>query len=209
MIKPIVTNPFSREDWLDRVITLAAANMLWLMCSGPLVTLPAATAGLCATLAPWWQGENPELFQTFFPAMRRFWRQSSLIGLLDAALLGLAGLNLWILSRADSLLAWPLAGVSLFVGLTVLLVNLYFWMLLVTTELPFRPLITISIKLAFVHPLRSILGLIAGALPLALGFFWLPQIVVFLGIFSIAVLLASGVIWPVLLRYRRELFDTD
>jgi len=59
MIKPTQTNPFTREDWLDRVMTLVTANMLWLVCSLPLVTLPAATAGLWAVLLPWWRGENP------------------------------------------------------------------------------------------------------------------------------------------------------
>jgi len=141
--------------------------------------------------------------------MRRLWLRSSLIGLLDAGLLGLVGLNLWILSLADSPVAWPMAGVSLFVGLMGVLANLYTWARLGTTELPFRQLIMVSIRLVFLHPLRSILGGLAGGGPLLLGLVGLPKIVVFFGLISIVVLLASGVSWPVLARYSHELFDTE
>ena len=60
-------------------MTVVLANLLWSVFAVLIVTLPAATAGLFAVLAPLVRGQDAEIFATFFGTMRRQWLKSTLI----------------------------------------------------------------------------------------------------------------------------------
>ncbi|TDC26684.1 DUF624 domain-containing protein [Streptomyces sp. 8K308] len=55
---------------LTRLADLVAAGLLWTVASLPLVTLPAATTGLCAVADGWARGESPPVLRTFWEAFR-------------------------------------------------------------------------------------------------------------------------------------------
>ncbi|HEX2907050.1 MAG TPA: YesL family protein, partial [Phototrophicaceae bacterium] len=61
------------REHLDKWSMFILANLLWALLSIPLITFPAATAGLFATMSRWVRGKPPELFQEFFGGMRRYW----------------------------------------------------------------------------------------------------------------------------------------
>jgi uncharacterized membrane protein YesL len=49
-------------DWMElaqTASTFVLLNMLWLFCSLLIITMPAATAALFATIAPWGRGRSP------------------------------------------------------------------------------------------------------------------------------------------------------
>lgn len=201
-------NRLGSGDAWDRVTTFIIANMLWMVFAAPVITLPAATAGLFATLTPWVRGDDSEPFRDFAGGMRQHWRRSTLIGLLDALLAVMLVLNLRILDRMpiDSLVALFCRNVAFFVGAVALLMNLYAWPLLVSADLSLRQLLRVSLRLVFIHPLWSLfIGVLALA-PLLLGFV-LPGFVALLVAFSSCALVASWGAWQVIDQHKKELFD--
>ena len=83
-------------DQLDKWLTPVMANLLWAALSLPLITLPAATAALFATMFYWMYGKQPEMFSQFLVTMRRCWLRSSLVVVLDLLVCGLIVVNLLI-----------------------------------------------------------------------------------------------------------------
>lgn len=201
-------------EQLDKWGSFIVANMLWCLVAVPLVTLPAATAGLFTIMSLRVRGKQPELFREFFGAVRRLWLKSTIVVLLDVAAAGLLTLNFLIFPLMDSsdVLGMLSRSVSVFIGLGLLLVNLYLWPLMAVFDLPLRRLIDWSIKLALTYPLRSIGVLIVVLLPFAIGLL-LPRFVWLLIVFSSAVFIANWGTWSVIRHHlsdeeRRELEAT-
>lgn len=175
------------------------ANLLWAIVSIPLITLPAATAGLFAVMSGRVRGKESDLFGVFFGAMRSHWRGATAIMLLNLALGGITLLNLRIfaLANAPDMLMFLSRSVTLFVGLIGIFANLYAWSLLVTTDLPLRELIILSFKLVFVYPLRSFAVFGAALIPVLVSLL-LPQGVFVLVTFSAIVWIITKGTWPVI-----------
>ena len=193
-------------DFLDKAGNFILANLLWVLLSIPVITLPMATAGLFASMSPWARGKSAEVFQDFFGGMRQHWRKASLIVLMDVLLGGLIILNLSIFRLMN--LPQPLIllsqSVTLFVAVTAIMVNLYLWPLMVTfDELSLRRLLDTSLKLVFAHPAWSFAVLIMALVPLLLSLL-LPAAVFILGSFSSVALVVSWGAWRIIRRYAPE-----
>ena len=87
-------------DQLDKWLTPVMANLLWAALSLPLITLPAATAALFATMFYWMYGKQPEMFSLFLGTIRRLWLKSTLVVTLDLLVGGLVIANLLIFQRS-------------------------------------------------------------------------------------------------------------
>lgn len=190
---------FEPGSWLDRIMTFVLANMVWFVFAVMIIPLPAATAGLFAVLAPWVRGRDVEFFSTFFGTMRHKWLKSTAIVLIDLAIAGLLVLNFRILNHMElpDPALWLFRGLYLTMALAALLTNLYLWPLLVLFDLPFRRLLSVSLRMAFVYPLWSLLTLGLALLPLSLGLFaplWLGV----LGIVSACVLIVNWGTWRII-----------
>src|SRR4051794_15322254 len=156
--------------WADRVGTFILANLFWVLLSLPIITIPLATAGLFATLAPWGRGKPSEVFRNFFMGIHDHWRQAMLIGAIDLLLGSLIAINFSIfrLMNMSQPVAFLSQSITVFVGLVLVAVNLYIWPLLVTFDLAFRDLLTTAVKLVFAHPLASI-GMLLATFGILLG----------------------------------------
>ena len=187
------------SEWADRAGTFILANLLWLLLSLPLITLPLATAGLFATLAPWGRGKPSEVFRDFFGGIRQYWRKAMLIGLIDVLLGGLVAVNFSIfrLMNMSQPVALVSQSITFFAGLLLLLVNLYVWPLLVTFDLPLRDLLETAVKLVFAHPFVSI-GMLLGTLAILLVCTLLPAAFSLLATFSACAWFISWGAWRVL-----------
>jgi uncharacterized membrane protein YesL len=204
MAKQKASRP-ERDDFfeqLDKWASFILANMLWLVLALPVVTMPAATAGLFAAMSRWARGKPPDLFPEFFGAMRRHWKAASILVLLDVLVGGLLALNLSIFPLMD--MAHPLAflsrSVTVFVSLALGLINLYAWPLMVTLDMPLRLLLSNSIRLAFAHPFWSFGVLVAALLPLAISLL-LPAIVWVMATFSATAFIMNWGAWRIIRRY--------
>lgn len=87
-------------EQLQDYANLALANLLWLVCSLPVVTLPAATAGLVAVMDSWTRSGRPDVVAVFFAAARRQFGRATLVALTDLLLAAPLVLNLGIVARA-------------------------------------------------------------------------------------------------------------
>lgn len=185
--------------WADRAGTFILANLFWVLLALPIITIPLATAGLFATLAPWGRGKPSEIFRDFFIGIRDHWRKAMLIGLIDAGVGALIVLNISIFRVMNT--AQPVAlvsqSVTLFVALVALLVNLYVWPMLVTfDDLSLRDLLETAVKLVFAHPFASfgillVTGVILLVSALLPGMFWV------LAVFSTCAWFISWGTWRV------------
>src|SRR5512145_3349267 len=189
-------------EHLDRWSIFILANLLWAIFSIPVITFPAATAGLFATMSLWSRGKTPELFREFFGAMRRYWITSSLIVILDLVVGGLLVVNLSIfpLMEITNPVVFLSRGVTLFVGVVLVLVNLYVWPLLVTFDLPLRQLLPIALKLGMAHPLVSLGILLLVGLPVGISLV-LPVGIFVFATFSASIFLWNWGTWRVIRRY--------
>src|SRR5258708_35686948 len=124
------------EKWASFVL----ANLLWSIFVIPVVTIPAATAGLFSVMSKRVRGQQHELFAEFFGSMRRLWLKATIVALVDLLLGGLLVVNLSIfpMMSANDVLGIISRSVTLFVGLLAVLVNLYVWSLMVMIEQPLR-----------------------------------------------------------------------
>jgi uncharacterized membrane protein YesL len=183
-------------NFLDKAGTFVLANLLFVLLAIPLVTIPAATAGLFATMTKWARGQQPEVFRDFFAGMRRHWRSATLIGVIDLLIGGLIVLNLSIfrLMNLSQIVVVLSQSATLFLALTAICANLYLFPLLVMFEdVPLRRLIETSVKLVFAFPLWSLVLLALVALPVLLNLFVLPAAILVLVTFSTIALLVSMV----------------
>lgn len=187
---------------LDRILTVMLANVLWFVFAVLIITLPAATAGLFAVMAPLARNRDAEIFATFFGTMRRQWLKSTVIFLADVAIGALLVVNYQVMDalEAGRITFWLFRSVYVFVGLAALMVNLYLWPLLVLFDLRLRRLVSVSVRLAFGHPLWSLLSLGVTLLPFALAMA-LPILFSVLIVISVVVLLANWFAWQVIKQY--------
>lgn len=189
--------------FLDKLTAFMLANLLWVLLSIPLVTLPMTTAGLFATMSRWAQGQPVEVFRDFFGGMREHWRKASIIVVLDLLLGGLIALDLYAFGRMNmpQVIALVSRSVTLFVAVTAIMVNLYLWPLMVTfDELPLRRLLDTSLKLVFAHPVWSVVMFVLALLPVTASLL-LPAAALVLLSFSSIALLVSWSAWRVIRRY--------
>lgn len=188
------------EKWA----TFVMANILWAILSIPLVTLPAATAGLFAYMSARARGRQPDFFPTFLGAMRRHWRKATAIALLDLLVGGLVALNMLIFPHMDIArdpVAFLARSVTVFVGLALVMINLYVWPLLVLLDtLTLRQIIESSASLVFAHPLWSLGLLIAVGLPVVISLF-LPQGIFVVATASLCALLTCMGAWRVIRQH--------
>jgi uncharacterized membrane protein YesL len=183
------------EKWANFVL----ANLLWSLCAIPIITLPAATAGLFAVASSQVRGKPLSLFEEFFGTMRRLWLKASAIVVLDLLVAGLLVTNLLIFQLMGTLdvMGFLARSVSLFVGLALLLTNLYVWSLMVISDMPVGQLIETSYKLVFAHPLQSCAVLVAATLPLVISLL-LPRGVFLLVTASACAFIISRGTWPII-----------
>ncbi len=181
-----------RQDYQEVLEHLQAwaafilANLLWVFVSLPLVTLPAATAGLVAVMSQWVGGSRPEPFSVFFRGFRKHGLRATLIVLTELLIAAPLVFNLLITLQADANPLLIMArGLSIGVLVTLAALNMYLWPLLVRLEEPLTHLWRTALKLLFLHPVPALLSLAACAAVVGSSLF-LPKAVPLL--FSVSAL---------------------
>lgn len=180
------------------------ANILWTILSIPLITLPAATAGLFAFMSARARGIHCDLFGTFFGAMRRLWLKSMLLMIVNMLVGGLIALNISIfphMNTSSDPLAFIARSVTVFVGLALLLVNMYAWHLLVLfDEVPLSHVLMSSFRLVVAHPWWSLGILITTSVPVLISLL-LPRAIFLLGTISSCAFIITWGTWRIIRRH--------
>lgn len=198
-----LVSSLSESEVLQKISSFILANLLWILFSIPAVTLPAATAGLFATVGPWVRGKSASVFPDFFEGMKQYWVKSVLVAAVDLGIGGLVGANLLILDSMNlpRIPAMLSLGATLSVALLALLVNIYVWPSMVVFDLSFRQLVKNSMTLAVKHLWWSLLILGIDGLIAAVSILFLPRFFILFATFSGCALVMCWGQWRVARRY--------
>ena len=192
--------------------TFVLANIVWAILSIPVITLPAATAGLFTFMSARARGQQPDFFRTFFEGVMLHWRKATLIAALDVVIGVVIALNLAILPRMEvntDPIAFLSRSVTVFAVLALLLINLYAWSLMpVLEKLSAWQLITASARLVFTHPLWSLGVLIVAAIPVIFSLL-LPQGILVIATASTCALIICKGTWHVIRQHLSPVSSAD
>jgi uncharacterized membrane protein YesL len=186
--------------------TFVLLNMLWLFCSLPIITMPAATAALFATIAPWGRGQSPsEPLANFFVAMKQYGLRATAVFLLNLLIAGAVILNLLILRQMGigQIIATMALIVTVLVALVLVLANIYLWPLLVTLDSSLPDLLKNALKLALAHPIWGVFVAGTAVIPLLVSLL-LPQAFFIAITFAATALIIYAGAWRVIRRYLDE-----
>ena len=196
-------------DWMElaqTASTFVLLNMLWLFCSLPIITMPAATAALFATIAPWGRGQSPsEPLANFFVAMKQYGLRATAVFLLNLLIAGAVILNLLILRQMGigQIIATMALIVTVLVALVLVLANIYLWPLLVTLDSSLPDLLKNALKLALAHPIWGVFVAGTAVIPLLVSLL-LPQAFFIAITFAATALIIYAGAWRVIRRYLDE-----
>lgn len=196
-------------DWMElaqTASTFVLLNMLWLFCSLLIITMPAATAALFATIAPWGRGQSPsEPLAKFFVAMKQYGLRATAVFLLNLLIAGAVILNLLILRQMGlgQIIATMALIVTVLVALVLVLANIYLWPLLVTLDSSLPDLLKNALKLALAHPIWGVFVAGTAVIPLLVSLL-LPQAFFIAITFAATALIIYAGAWRVIRRYLDE-----
>lgn len=119
---------------LSRIADLAILNILWLICCVPVVTAGAATTALFAVTLKMVKNEESYIFREYIKALRRNFKQSTIIWIILLAIMMVLGTDYYIIGQWDSQLRYPMLTVIILAGLILLFVALYIFPLVAKFE---------------------------------------------------------------------------
>ena len=156
---------------------LMLLNILWLICSLPVVTVGLSTSALCCVSLKLARGEPVATVRTFFGAMKQNLGQALLLGLIGLVGIAVAVVD-WLFALEQE---GNLRTLYFVVGVIVSAVVLAYWAWVFALNAGFENSLAGTIKnafsLAFVEPGKTLLIWIAFAVPV-LCFLFLPEIAV-------------------------------
>ena len=116
---------FDYDGYFNQVLTkimyLVSANLLFVLCSIPVITIGASQAAMHTVLMRYYQGDEPDILKTFFQAFKENFRKSTSVWLAMLALAGTLILNFYFLYRLNSSGTNP--------ALVLLYLILFIWLL--------------------------------------------------------------------------------
>jgi uncharacterized membrane protein YesL len=157
-------------SFLEKVSALVLGSLAFWLFLAPIVTWPAAVAGLFAAVSPLVRGGHDDWFVLFWKTFKQVFGRALTLGLLSLLLLAL----LYVDIRFFWALGHPLANVAaFFMGsllALLLMISLYAWPLLAWYPQPLPALLRRAFLLAAAHPLPAVGGwLVSGGVVLVLS----------------------------------------
>lgn len=110
---------------LSKICDMACLNILWLLCSIPIVTIGASTTALYTVMLKLVKNEEGYIFRGFFKAFKSNFKQSTLIWLI----LALLGAVCWVDFRVSGMIPGTLGlimrSIFMLIGFLLLSVTIY------------------------------------------------------------------------------------
>jgi uncharacterized membrane protein YesL len=189
------------EIWSSPIL----ANMLWIILSIPMITVPLAFVGLLATMFHWMDDRNTRVFTIFFGTIRRTWHKAYAVVLLDLLIGGFLYFNLLMFQVMDmtDVLAFLSRSLTFISGVVFLLVNIHLWVLIAIWDVPLKRILTFSVQLVFAQPHWSIATCV-GFISTFIFATIMPSAVFIVCIGAIAAYIACRGTWFVVRKYIPE-----
>lgn len=119
---------------LSIIADLAILNLLWLICSLPIVTIGAATTALISITLKMVKNEESYIFRSYIKALKRNFKQSTIIWLILMVIMAVLGTDYYIISHWDNQVRYLLLTVLVLAGLVLLFVEIYIFALIAKFE---------------------------------------------------------------------------
>ena len=158
-------------EWVQTICDLILVNILWLICSLPIITIGASTAALHSVVRKMAACEYYTVWRGFWHGFRENWKQGTAVALILALVLCVSWFDFTLGLRNPGLsgIACQLLGVlGLIAGIFILSMA---FPVLTRYQLPLKTVLKNAMLLSIANPLIVLAGLAAAALFPALG--WL------------------------------------
>ena len=119
---------------LSRLADLAILNILWLICSLPIVTVGAATTALVSVTMKMTDDKEGYIFRSYIKAFRKNFKQSTIAWLIILVVILVLGADYYIMCQWDSELSFAMKTIVILAALIVLFVGLYMFPLIAKFE---------------------------------------------------------------------------
>ena len=129
------------------------ANMLWVLFSIPVLTMPLALSGLLAVMYHWVNDRHTQVFSIFFNTIRKTWRKSYLLAFLDLIVGGFLCINLLLTLSMDLTMFLPrlsLAATGFSLSFFII-ANVPAWVMVAVWDVPLKRTIIFSVQLVFAN----------------------------------------------------------
>ncbi|MGJ3237133.1 MAG: DUF624 domain-containing protein [Anaerolineae bacterium] len=151
-----------RRHWRDEFDVWSSpilANLLWILVSIPLLTMPLALVGLLAVMFHWVDDRRTQVFSIFFNTIRQTWHKCYMLLALDLLVGGFLILNVLIFLEMDITQWLPRIslGATIFTLFIFLMANILAWVLIAVWDAPFKRIVTFAIRLVFVNPFWTVI----------------------------------------------------
>ncbi len=134
-------------------------NLLWFVCSIPIVTIGASTTALCSVYGKKVRGESYKIYSGFFKAYKESFKQSSILGIIITLIISLSYYNIIKLNSFGKAYAW-LYGIQFFIIFQVLFISSYIFPLIARFNMSIYDIVMNSVILAYKHIFISIINVL-------------------------------------------------
>ncbi len=119
---------------LSKIADLAILNIMWLICSIPVITMGAATTALYYVTIKMAKNQEGYLVRVFFKAFKDNFKKSTIVWMLFLAAGLVLGADFYIMCHWESNLRYPMLVMIIMAGLVLLFLALYVFVLIGTFE---------------------------------------------------------------------------
>lgn len=204
---------FFRKFW--KLITL---NLLYFLFCIPIITIGPATAGMTKVLRNFSQEKHAFIWMDFFEAFKKNFKQSLPIGIINTifAVGVVLGFNIYSQMAAENKFFYIPFVICIAISATVLMMNFYIYLMIITVDLPLMQIIKNSFILTCTGIKTNIFTLIGIALAVGLpiiGSYYISSLFLFLFpviIFSLTGLIICYNSYPIIQKHVIEpYYDTS
>lgn len=188
---------------LQQLADLILLNMVWLVCSLPVITAGPATVAMFAVAKSVRAGGGVRVIPLFWEAFTRRFLRHMLAGWAVLACAGVLAVDFLFLAQQDAAIKAVMFGFFLFLGILLLLTSTCLFPLLAGYDLGIKEAVCRAFLLAFRHLYRAGAAALLQVIPLGLFLFAPPFFLLLIPLwvgcyFSAAASLALRLLMPVL-----------
>ncbi|MCQ2081159.1 MAG: YesL family protein [Lachnospiraceae bacterium] len=160
---------------LTKVADLMIVNFLALLCCIPIFTIGASMTALHYVCLKIVRNEENYITRMFFKSFKENFKQATIIWLIEVVVIGLFGLDLWILGHTEANYPDWFRTALLAMGFLVFALSLYTFPLLAKFDNPVKVTIKNSALVSLMIWPKTIISMICWAIPIVIVFY-APQI---------------------------------
>ena len=198
------------EIFLRKFWKLLSLNAIFVLFCLPIVTIGPAMAGATKVLRNYSQERHAFLFSDFWGSFKRNFKNAFLMGLIDLFAIISVGSGCYVYpllsKQLDNMMIYIPLSIVLAIGVVLLIMNFYSFLMIVTTDISFKNILKNSLFLTFLELKTNIITLaIVGIIAVAFGlllyvFSLLAPILIFVP-FTIIGLIVCFNCYPIIRKY--------